>query len=84
MLRDLPYYQRSGGGVTLSGGEPLLQKDFAAEILRLCREAGIHTAVETTGLVPWETFEALEGLVDLYLYAVSYTHLDVYKRQPSV
>ena len=80
VLRDLPYYQRSGGGVTLSGGEPLLQKDFAAEILRLCREAGIHTAVETTGLVPWETFEALEGLVDLYLYDFKHPDPELHRK----
>jgi len=45
--RDLPFYVHGGGGVTLSGGDPLLQPDFAAALLRRCREEGIHTAVET-------------------------------------
>ena len=51
-VKDEEFYKRSGGGVTLSGGEPLLQADFAVALLKLCREHGIHTAVETTGCVP--------------------------------
>jgi len=47
--KDLPYYRRSGGGVTLSGGEALCQPDFAAALLQACREYGIHTAMESTG-----------------------------------
>ncbi len=43
----MDFYQKSGGGVTISGGEALLQADFAAAILKKCREAGIHTCVET-------------------------------------
>lgn len=77
--RDLPFYERSGGGVTLSGGEPLLQKDFAKELLTLCKEARISTAVETTGLVPWETFAELQGLVDLYLYDIKHLDPEVHK-----
>ena len=77
--RDLPFYERSGGGVTLSGGEPLLQKDFAKELLTLCKKARISTAVETTGLVPWETFAELQGLVDLYLYDIKHLDPEVHK-----
>ena len=80
ILRDLPYYQKSGGGVTLSGGEPLLQKDFAAALLKLCKDAGIHTAIETTGLVPYETFEALEGLADLYLYDFKHPDPELHRK----
>ena len=51
---DLPYYEASGGGVTLSGGEVLCQAPFAAEVLALCRKRGIHTAVETNLSLPWK------------------------------
>ena len=47
ILADIPYYRRSGGGVTLSGGEVLCQADFAAELLKACKAAGLHTAIES-------------------------------------
>lgn len=50
-LQDLAFYEESGGGVTLSGGEPLVQHRFATQLLRTLRDAGIHTAIETTGYV---------------------------------
>jgi len=51
---DAVFYTTSGGGVTLSGGEPLVQAGFSRSLLRLCREAGIHTALETTCHAPWD------------------------------
>lgn len=66
--KDLPFYRRTGGGVTISGGEPLMQPEFAAELLTLCKNAGIHTAVETAGHVPWEAFETVIPVTDLFLY----------------
>ncbi|MCR4424602.1 MAG: glycyl-radical enzyme activating protein [Firmicutes bacterium] len=50
VLRDLPFYKRSGGGVTLSGGDPLFQVEFAAEILNMCKERDIGTCIETSGV----------------------------------
>ena len=70
--RDIPFYRRSGGGVTLSGGEPLLHGDFAAELLSACRDNGIHTAVETTGHIPAETLEAVLPLLDTVLIDLKY------------
>ena len=67
IMRDRAYYETSGGGVTLSGGEPLLQPDFAFELLRLCKEAGLHTAVETAANVPWSVFDRLLPFIDLVL-----------------
>ena len=64
VLRDKAFYDTSGGGVTLSGGEPLLQADFALEILRKCRENGVSTAIETAADVPWEVFEKLLPYLD--------------------
>jgi len=70
ILRDAAYYKRSGGGVTFSGGEPLLQHGFLFECLKLCRENGINTAVDTAGCVPFDKFEPLLPYVDLFLYDV--------------
>lgn len=67
-LRDKAFYAHSGGGVTLSGGEPLLQSAFAKEILCALKENGVHTAVETTGDVPGSVFEELAPFVDLFLF----------------
>jgi len=53
--KDDMFYRRSGGGVTLSGGEPLAQAEFSTAILSLCKRAGIHTAIETAGMARWET-----------------------------
>lgn len=67
VMRDRHYYQTSGGGVTLSGGECLLQAEFAAQLLGRCREAGVHTAVETALFVPWSHVEAVLPVCDLFL-----------------
>lgn len=67
VLRDAEYYMTSGGGVTLSGGEPLLQPDFAAEILRKCKENGIHTAIETAANVPAESINKCLPYIDFIL-----------------
>jgi pyruvate formate lyase activating enzyme len=62
------YYKKSGGGVTFSGGECMLQIDFLEEILKKCRAAGIHTAVDTAGHVPFRFFERILPYTDLFLY----------------
>jgi pyruvate formate lyase activating enzyme len=66
--RDVPFYDESGGGVTFSGGEPLLQPDFLRALLRACRERDIHTALDTCGFARWETLDSLREDVDLFLY----------------
>lgn len=66
--RDRVFYDESGGGMTLSGGEPLLQADFAAALLRRAREDGMHTAVDTSGSVSWRHLEAALPWTDLFLY----------------
>lgn len=62
------YYQQSGGGVTFSGGEPLLQSEFLKEVLALCKSENIHTAVDTAGCVPYSHFEAILAVTDLFLF----------------
>ena len=54
IVKDKSFYDNSGGGATFSGGECMLQPDFLCEILKKCKENGIHTAVDTAGNVPWE------------------------------
>jgi pyruvate formate lyase activating enzyme len=74
VVKDQPYYRKSGGGVTLSGGEPAGQPEFVREILHGCREVGIHTAVETTGCAGWEELSLIVPFVDLLLYDMK--HMD--------
>ncbi len=64
------YYQNSKGGVTFSGGEPLLQADFLKVILQKCKESGIHTAVDTAGCVSFQQFEKILPYTDLFLYDI--------------
>jgi pyruvate formate lyase activating enzyme len=65
--RDRPFYQQSGGGLTLSGGEPLLQADFAVGLLEAARAAGLHTCVETCSQVDPAVLDRVLPLVDLFL-----------------
>lgn len=67
VLKDQVFYETSGGGVTLSGGEPMLQADFLEAFLPDCREAGLHIALDTCGLAPWERYAALLPSLDLVL-----------------
>lgn len=66
--RDRAFYEESGGGVTFSGGEPLAQRAFLAALLRACRAAGFHTALDTTGYAPWKVIDSIREDVDLFLY----------------
>ncbi len=72
--KDEAFFRRSGGGVTLSGGEPLAQPEFSSAILCLCKQAGLHTAIETTGFARWSTVEQVMQHVDLVLYDLK--HMD--------
>ena len=66
--RDLSYYAASGGGLTLTGGEPLAQADFCVELLARAKSEGIHTCVETSGCAPRGVIERILPYVDLFLY----------------
>lgn len=71
--QDLPYYRRSGGGMTLSGGELLCQSDFAYALLRCAKESAINTAVETTGFAPYEKIEKMLPYIDTVLMDIKHT-----------
>jgi pyruvate formate lyase activating enzyme len=71
--RDLLFYEESSGGVTFSGGEPLQQPGFLLELLALCREAGIHTAVDTSGHASAEAFKEVAAKTELLLFDIKTT-----------
>lgn len=72
--KDRPYYQRSGGGLTLSGGESLCQPDFARDVLRAAKERGINTALESMGCAPFSVIEEILPYLDTYLLDIK--HMD--------
>ena len=72
--QDMPYYRRSGGGMTLSGGEMLCQSEFSYALLRSAKEASINTAVETTGFAPYEKIEKLLPYIDTVLMDIKHTN----------
>jgi pyruvate formate lyase activating enzyme len=65
---DAIFYKRSGGGITLSGGDPVGQPEFSIAILKLCKQAGLHTAIETSGYAKWEIFKQILEHVDMVLF----------------
>ena len=68
VMKDRVFYETSDGGVTLSGGEPMMQDEFVLALAGLCREAGVHVALDTCGMVAWERYERVLPLIDLVLY----------------
>ncbi|MDR3645782.1 MAG: glycyl-radical enzyme activating protein [Clostridia bacterium] len=71
--KDKLFFDNSGGGVTVSGGEPMLQAGFLRGFLKLCRINGIHTAIDTCGYAAWEDFEKVAEYTDLFLYDIKVT-----------
>ncbi len=84
IVKDKTFYKYSDGGVTFSGGECMLQIDFLEEILKACKENGIHTAVDTAGHIPYERFEKILQYTDLFLYDVKCFDSDKHKRYAGV
>jgi pyruvate formate lyase activating enzyme len=74
IAREIPFYDESCGGVTFSGGEPLMQPGFLSALLMACRKQEIHTVVDTSGFANWNAFEKIRGDVDLFLYDLK--HMD--------
>ena len=80
LLADREFYENSGGGVTLSGGECLLQANFCADLLSRLKAEGIHTAVDTCGYVPRETLDKVAPFTDIFLYDLKAFDEDVHIR----
>lgn len=81
---DSMFYAESGGGMTLSGGEPLMQIEFAAALLKSAKERGIHTAVETCGYYPEESLRAVIPYVDIFLFDYKVTGREEHKKATGV
>lgn len=80
LLQDRSFYENSGGGVTLSGGECLCQSEFCAALLKRLKEEGIRTAVDTCGAVPSTAFDAVLPYTDVFLYDIKAVDDTVHKR----
>ncbi len=79
LLRDTLFFESSAGGITLSGGEPLMQTDFLAELMPILKQHGIHVALDTCGHAAEKDFQRIVNLVDLVLFDVK--HLDDQRHQ---
>ena len=73
VFRDAPFYRNSGGGMTISGGEPFFQPEFTLELLRLAKAKDLNTAVETSGFAGWKCIEAAIPYTDCFLFDVKET-----------
>ena len=82
LMQDKNFYDTSGGGVTISGGEPLMQIDFVEQVLKNLKDNGVHTALDTTGYAKWEVLERTTPYTDLYLYDLK--HMDSKKHEAVV
>ena len=80
ILKDRSFYENSGGGVTFSGGECMLQIDFLFEMLRECKKNGLHTAIDTAGNLPYEFFERVFPYTDVFLYDVKCYDKDMHEK----
>ncbi len=84
VTKDLPFFRSSGGGVTLSGGEPAMQPTFSYNFLLACNQRGIHTALETTGYARWEVMSRLASVTDLLLYDIKLIDSSSHRRYTGV
>ncbi|MEG2353775.1 MAG: glycyl-radical enzyme activating protein [Clostridium sp.] len=84
VIKDEIFYGESNGGVTFSGGEPLIQADFIREVLKKCKKRDIHTTIDTCGYVSWDKFEKIVDYTDLFLYDLKHMNSDKHKLYTSV
>lgn len=82
--QDKSFYSNSGGGVTVSGGEALLQWEFVLKLFEKCKQAGFHTTLDTTGRCKWEHMEKLLEYTDLVLFDVKHTDSAIHKEKTGV
>lgn len=84
VIKDRVFFDESGGGVTFSGGEPLWQPSFLRQLLSACREHGLRTAVDTSGLAPWDELESIAEITDLFLYDIKHMDDEAHRRMTGV
>ncbi len=83
-VRDELFYRNSGGGVTLSGGEPLYQPEFAISLLKECRERGLSTAIDTSGYASWEVLDRVLQYTDIVLYDIKHINSEMHRKGTGV
>ena len=82
--KDIIFYQESGGGVTFSGGEPLMQQEFLEEILHCCQKKEIHTTLDTSGYCAWPFLDRIREMIDLFLFDVKIMNDEAHKKYTGV
>ena len=81
--RDKMFYETSGGGVTVSGGEPMTQADFVTELFKLCKDDGIHTCIETCGYASSEGYHKVIPYTDLFYFDLKIMNPELHKKHTS-
>ncbi len=84
IIKEKLFMEESNGGVTLTGGEPLLQAHFAAQFLQLCKKDDIHTVIDTAGNVPFENIKLILPYSDLFLYDIKFFDSEVHRKYTGV
>lgn len=82
--KDIGYYERSGGGVTVSGGDPLMQSDFVAELFKVCKDEGIQTCCESTFHANWEDIEKVLPYTDIIISDIKHMDTAIHKKYTGV
>ena len=80
ILKDLGYYEKSGGGVTVSGGDPVIQMDFVVELFRRCKEEKIQTCLESTFYAEWSTIEKVLPYTDIIISDIKHMDTNVHRK----
>lgn len=84
ILKDKSYYERSGGGVTVSGGDPILQSDFVAELFGNCKDEGIHTCFESSFFGEWKDLQKVLPYTDLVISDIKHMNTNIHKKYTGV
>ena len=84
ILKDKGFYERSGGGVTVSGGEPLLQSDFVLALFKACKQEGIHTCLESSFYSNWNKIDKLLPYTDLFISDIKLMDRNLHKKHTGV
>lgn len=80
VMKDMPFYERTGGGVTLSGGEVLMHAKFASRLLKKLKEQNVHTVIETCGYASWDNVRRVVQYTDLVLFDIKHCDEEEHKR----
>jgi pyruvate formate lyase activating enzyme len=80
LIKDRIFYEESGGGITFSGGEPLVQYKFLSETLNRCKKNGLHTVIDTSGYAPIESFNEIYNMTDIFLFDIKMLNAELHRK----